>query len=123
MGLKNKILNSIRDTLECSSIHAIPNIVRNRFYLIKIIWFLCLLASTGICAWFIQKSITDYLNFEVISKTDIVYVQKIIFPIISICNLNLFSTQRGSEHVLKLSNMIYNSTDFSKINLLNVHLI
>ena len=116
LKLSNKILKSIKDTLESSTIHAIPSIVRNRFYLIKIIWFLCLIVSSGFCGWFIQKSLTDYFSYDVVSKTDIVYVNKIIFPIVSICNLNLFSTPNGSEHVLTLSRSIFGSTDFTTLN-------
>jgi hypothetical protein len=111
-SLSKELLNSIKTTLESSTIHAIPNIIRNKFYLIKIVWFLCLIASTGVCAWLIQKSITDYFNYDVVSKTDIVYVNQIKLPIVSICNLNLFSTEKGSQHVLSLSRLIYGHDNY-----------
>lgn len=107
------VLEKLTDTLELSSIHGIPNIVRkNDFKVIKIIWFVCFIISTSICGWYVQKSLSEYLNREVVSKTDIVYVDKLTFPIINICNLNLFATKEAKNHVEYLSNLIKNDLDF-----------
>ena len=82
------ILKSTKDTLESSSIHAIPNIVRNKFYLIKIMWLLCFLTSTGACGWFMYKSISEYLKYDVVSNVKIEYVNRLEFPVVSVCNFN-----------------------------------
>ena len=87
-SIKQKIFEANIETLESSSIHAIPNITRNRFYTVKMLWVICFLASSGICAWFIYNSITDYLNYDVVTNIEINYLNKIRFPIISICNIN-----------------------------------
>ncbi len=84
---KQKIIKANIETLESSSVHAIPNITKNRFYLVKLVWVVCFLASNGVCAWFIYKSISDYLNYDVVTNIEINYVNKIQFPIISICKL------------------------------------
>ena len=91
-----------RETLESSSIHAIPNIVRNRFYIIKFVWFLFFLASVSSCGWFMYKTIVEYLNYETVSKTEIKYQPMLKFPIVSVCNLNMFNTDEENKFVYSL---------------------
>jgi hypothetical protein len=99
-----EIISLAKETLESSSVHGIGNIIRNRFYFIKIIWVLCVLASTGVASWLIQKMISDYLNYDVISKTTIKFETKLVFPIVSICNLNPFTTDYANQIFLNISN-------------------
>ena len=94
-------LNIIKESLESSSIHAIPNIIRNKNSIIKLIWFLCFIISTSVCIWFIINSINDFLKFEVTTKIDVVYQTEVIFPVVSICNLNPFTTSFSKEHFKK----------------------
>ncbi len=65
---KNKIISSIRETIESSSVHAIPNISRNKYKLIKIVWFFFFLASSSICGYLIFLTIDDYLSREIVTK-------------------------------------------------------
>jgi hypothetical protein len=97
LSKKDEIIKSTKETLESSSIHAIPNIVRNEHYLIKMVWLIFFLVSSSFCAYFIQESIADYLNYDVITKIDIKYETKLKFPIISICNINPFNSEYFKE--------------------------
>ena len=87
-------------SLESSSIHAVPNIIRNDNLIIKFIWFLCFIISTSVCVWFIIIGLNDFFKFDVTTKIDVVYKSEIIFPVISICNLNQFTTSY-SKNILK----------------------
>lgn len=68
---KLKITNSVKETLESSSIHALPNIVRNKYYTIKFIWIVCFLGSSAACGFLIFQSITDYFNYDVVTKIEV----------------------------------------------------
>ena len=68
---KKEIIDSIKETLESSSIHALPNIVRNKFYTIKFVWTVCFIASSGICGFFIFQSISDYFNYDVVTEIEV----------------------------------------------------
>ena len=109
---KEKIIGSVKETLESSSIHAIPNITRNKFFSIKAMWFMFFLISSGWCIWFIIQSIMDFLNYDVVSKTIVNFETEMIFPVINICNLNTFKTQ-------KINNVIkdYFQTNFPNMSL------
>ena len=68
-------------------------------------WVLCFLISAGFCGYFISKSVNDYLSYEVNTKTQIKYVKKILFPIVTICDLNPYS----SPFARKITEKVYNS--------------
>ena len=99
---KKEILNATRETLESSSIHAIPNITKNKYRSIKFVWLICFLASSGVCAWFMYRSVTDYLNYDVVSQTDIRQATKLVFPVVTICNLNLIKTNDLNDYFINL---------------------
>ena len=42
-------------------------------YKVQFIWLVILLGSTGATFYFIAKSLIDYLSYEVVSKTNVVY--------------------------------------------------
>jgi acid-sensing ion channel 5 len=101
--LKQEIIDLNKETLEGSSIHAIPNITRNKYILIKIMWLICFFISFGVCTWLIKNSIDDFLNYDVITTTEIKYYNKMQFPIVSLCNLNLFATNIAKEYINNLN--------------------
>ena len=90
--IKEVIKELTKETLEGSSIHALPNIVRNKSIAIKIIWTVCFLISFSFCCWSIIGSIRDYLSYDVVTNIKVTYENKLKFPIITICNLNYFAT-------------------------------
>ena len=92
VSLTNKIIGSIKSTVESSSIHAIPNIVRTKYISLKAIWFFCFLVSSAGCVYFMVQSVLDYLTWPVVTNIDVNHVQELIFPIVTICNLNQFSS-------------------------------
>jgi hypothetical protein len=92
MSKLKEIINSTKDTLEGSSIHAIPNIIRNKYSIIKFVWSICFLISFGLCCWFIVESILGFLEYDVVTSIKINYENVLKFPIVTICNLNYFAT-------------------------------
>ena len=122
---KNEVWKEIKETLSASSIHSFPNIVQNRFKSIKFVWAICFLVSTVACAFFITTTLSEYLEFDSVSKWTVKYSQKIDFPIISICDLNVFKTSYATEFMTSYFNL--NLSDFdstktftnSKIDFLN----
>jgi hypothetical protein len=110
MNSKNEILSQIEETISSSSIHALPNIVQNKYKTIKFVWIVCFLMSSGVCAYFITTTISEYLNFEVVSKSTIRYLSSIDFPIITICHTTTFNTEYANEFL----NHYYSDFNFSK---------
>ena len=94
ISLFQECIYEIKFTAEASSLHGIPNLTSIskvfaksvRYKLLTIIWLLCLLASYSACAWFLFTSIVNYFNYDVVTNIQITYLNKIIFPVVSICN-------------------------------------
>ena len=102
-SLKQKIIEANTETLESSSVHAIPNITRNKFYSVKLVWIICFMASSGVCAWFIYNSISSYLNYDVVTNIELDYVNKLQFPVISICFNGKTNIKYLNESVISCS--------------------
>ena len=64
---------------------------------VQLIWLVILLGSTGATFYFISKSILDYLNFDIVSQTNIVTEASASFPTITFCDNNQFSTQMSQQ--------------------------
>ena len=61
---KFEIKSKTHDILSVSSIHAVPNMVKDNFIAVKLIWFVCFLTSASFCAYFIILSIQEYFNYD-----------------------------------------------------------
>ena len=102
---RNEIAKIIKDRFESSSVIAFSSFIRNENWIIKITWLIFLLGTASVCGWFISRSINDYLNYNVITKTIIKNVNKIKFPIVSICNINPFTTDYSTTKILNLTGL------------------
>ena len=85
---KIAVKKATRTTLEGSSIHAIPNIVRNKYLAIKLVWTLCFLVSSAYCAYFICNAVSKYYQREVVSRINVKSEPRLPFPIVSICDMD-----------------------------------
>jgi hypothetical protein len=63
--------------------------------LVKFIWIFILLTSSFITFWFITKSILDYFNYSVVSQIGTAYEIKSVFPTVTICDYNPFTTRQA----------------------------
>ena len=113
-NFKTEILNEIKETLSSSSIHSFPNIVQNRFKTIKVVWAIFFLVSAAACAFFITKTISEYLEFESVSKSTIKYVPKIDFPIITLCHTYPFATEYANEIIMNEVKLNFSDFDFKQ---------
>jgi hypothetical protein len=64
---EKSLIDSVKESVENSSIHGLPNIVRNECIVIKIIWVVCFFLSASVCGFFIFQTIADYLNYDIVT--------------------------------------------------------
>jgi hypothetical protein len=101
---QSEIIEAIKSTLENSSINGIPNIIRNKFNLVKLVWLVCILASSGVCAWFVLDIITKYFQREVVSRINVKKEPALPFPIVYICD------NFGDSNPINLNDRIMSAT-------------
>jgi hypothetical protein len=83
-------MHIVTDVVESSTVHALPNISRNKSWIIKIVWIIFFLVSLGYCSYSIAVSIIEYLDFNVNTQISVIRQPMMEFPTISFCNKNSF---------------------------------
>ena len=101
------------------TMHAIPNIFRTKHSFIKLMWILCFLTSSGLCAFTVYQNINNYFQFNVVTTTRLHREIPMIFPTITICNYNAFVTKYSYAYVKQTLSM-FNITDLTNSTMLSV---
>lgn len=74
---------------ERSTFHAIPQISYSDRKSIKVLWTVCLLASSVYCGNLLVRNVLDYLNFDVNTVVEVLRDSGSDFPTVTFCNLQL----------------------------------
>ena len=96
---KETIKELVHESATDSTTHSIPHMFKRENPGLKLLWVVCFLAATGVCIWMISESITDYFQFETISKTEVILEIPSKYPTVSICNMNSFVTNYSIQFV------------------------
>ena len=78
-------------------------------------WLVILLASTGATIWLISLSVIDFLNYDVVTQTNLVYELPTQFPSITFCENDAFTTYDSQllyEQMAKILN-------YTQVNIVN----
>jgi hypothetical protein len=115
MNLKKQAIE-IMSTTTC---HGIPNIIRARKNpCLAFMWTVSFLVCTGYFSYLTIISIQNYLSYQVITSINIVNESPILFPTVTICNLNgYFQKDVLNESIIDclFNNIICNKSDFTGI--------
>ena len=113
---KAEFYRKFKDLASSSTIHGIPNILRSSSVFIKILWSFFFLLSSGLCSYMVFLSVSNYFEYDVVTKVRIVDQAPILFPTVLICNANPFLTKESSAYIKQvlLSEMNLNITNLTK---------
>lgn len=119
----------IIEDLRSLTIHGIPNIARTTGRISTFMWVIITLISAGLSAYYIEEGILDYLGYGVTTQIRFISEQPAMFPTVTICNVNPFTTQYSVDFLndaltnggmvldgldpLSTDNLIYQTLDFS----------
>jgi hypothetical protein len=67
---------------------------------LQLTWSLIFILFSCLTCWFVILGIVDYLEYEVVTKIRIHTGKEIVFPLITLCNANPFTSNK-SNHLLK----------------------
>ena len=80
------------ETMKESTIHGLSNTFRAKHKVSKIMWILLFLTSFSFCIFFMTQSASQYFEFNVITTIREINEDELLFPVVTICNKNLYST-------------------------------
>ena len=101
MENQEKIKHLLKDVLYNSLSQAILKIVLTPHFILKIFLVICVLVSTGLASYLIIQSLMTYLKYGVVSSTRMVYETPTLFPKVTFCNLNPFTTEYAYNFMQK----------------------
>lgn len=92
-----------KEFISTCTLHGLHYIFDKRRTYQRILWLLFMLLMLGLFLWQASTLFTSYLQYKVISRMEIAYNRRVEFPVITICNENMY---RKSA---------INGTDFGKL--------
>jgi hypothetical protein len=85
-----------------STAHGIPSLSRTDSRIIRILWIVCLIASTTYCFYSIISIIVSYFSYNVLINMQIVDKSNVDFPAVTVCNLNPFDRRYSQDYINKV---------------------
>lgn len=84
-ALRTKLINYFKDFLLNASVGGLANIVRAENIFLRLFWIIYLGCSVAYCSNLIYNSVLDFLQYDVISKTDVIFENQPHFPKLRVC--------------------------------------
>ena len=82
-----------------STFHCYPKIFQYKNVCAKIIWTTLFATFTCMTVWLVVNGLLGYFDFEVVSKIRVYNEKVLLFPTVSICEANSFTTKAAEDLV------------------------
>ena len=105
-----EIKNLLKEVLYNSLAQAIIKIILTPHFFLKIILLLFVLGTSGYTSYLVIQSIVNYFNYEVTTSSRTIYEMPTLFPKVTFCNVNAFTTEYAYNLVQQ------GITDFSSLS-------
>ena len=105
--MKKEKRSLAKEILYSSLCQAICRTIQHHFLVHKFFWFASLLISFLTCSYFVYESLALFVSYEVDTNTRTIYETSSVFPKITYCNKNPFTTKYSYEIMTK--SMSYSS--------------
>lgn len=100
---REALVSKLRDWSLRTTTHGIPRLMSSDKRHTRLLWLVFFFISSLVCCLMIYKYISEYLKYEVTSNIRNIPQHEMVFPVVSVCNLNMFTTPEGQRY-MKLSN-------------------
>lgn len=107
------MISNLREWSYQTTSHGLPHFMLAKKLYQKLIWLVLIALSIALCAFMISKTVNQYFGYEAVSKLTVVEQKELIFPVISICNVNPFSSSRARRYIGDYYTSTYNLTELS----------
>ena len=94
-----------------STSHGYPNLFRTNSWLVRLTWSILLIVFMTLCILMIKGLIQDYKQYDVVTETRDYPEAPILFPTLTICNVNPFTSHNASIYIENHKTSRLNSLD------------
>lgn len=121
MPKKLKLKHNLLNLLLASTSHGLPNVFRTERTLLKILWLSLFIVSISFGLFSTLRGITNYFEFEVVTKFSIIDEIPIQFPKVSFFNLKYYQEILLEDILIDcyFNDIACNASDFEAINIEN----
>ena len=107
MSKLDRIKQASLTTILTSTSHGIPNIVRTDRLGFKIMWTIVVILAGVACGYFIFKNVSDFLQFDYFTKTELINERPMRLPAITICVDSVAPFDFEKAFILCKTNVLY----------------
>ena len=90
MGFGKVVWETLLEFGQQTSIAGIGNVIARKSYAKKVYWFILFVVMLFATLQGLIDTIISYYKYDVTTSTDLNHVPSVIFPAITICNLNKY---------------------------------
>jgi hypothetical protein len=101
------IKNAIKESLYNSISQACIKIVHTPFRLVQLYLIVTILLVASVCSFLVVQSILTYFSYDVTTMTRHLYETPTLFPQVTICNTNIFTTSEAVEFLRQVNREFY----------------
>ncbi len=83
-----------------STVHGWSHAFKSKHLIAQVIWLIFFVVSTLCSCYFIYRSFEDYYSYDVVTKIDVIYESKSLFPTVSFCTDWPGLSQEPSDFIL-----------------------
>ena len=101
-------LGEVGERVNHLKMDALPNVVRSHSAFMSVVWFILFLLATGVCAFLIFESISQYFEYKVsatvtLRTSDTESQGELDSPRITICNLHPFTNDYAFAYIYNIT--------------------
>ncbi len=100
----SRLMDLLKENLSCEMYHALLEVYNSKHYIIKIHLFIFLLISYGLASYTTIELIMSYFSYGVTTSIRTIYETPAIFPKVTLCNINMFTTKFAFEFLNSINN-------------------
>ena len=108
MNQEIEIKKIANELLLVTTVHGLPNILRAEYKFLKLAWTLMLIVSIAVCVYFVNRSVSDYFDYDIVTNINLIYEHEVEFPTISFCSETGF--QQPIEKIITSCNFDFDSS-------------
>ena len=113
LPIRTELKNKLVAWSLSSNFHCYPKIFQYENIYAKIIWIIFFILFAFMTFWLVIKGVLDFLEFDVVSKIGVYSEDKSVFPTVTICEANAFTTKEA-EYLLSEEKILDENFLFSK---------
>ena len=114
--MNKRIKESSLEIIEHSSIHGLPNIISTKRTCNKIMWIIFVIGCSSFCIYSIINSIMSFLDYEVVTKIELIPENPTQFPTVTLCNLNAKNSKYNLNETIIECQFNGNSCSLTEFN-------